>query len=233
MYYIAYNIGGGIVENYKMNPIKQNLRVKQFLGWFLAVIFPFAARGIMDVTEKPILSIVVYLGVCGILLRYVMEKKLPYFKPQFLKVKKEIILFILATILCGYLYVNGYSGCPVNAKQLILNIFIFAILNGSFEHLVWINIFDLAGCKVKIGGVFATFTYVVLINALFWSRFLPEPKSNMSLFIIGQGLMLFIPLVIYMKTKDITIWSIQHIIYNLIGVIFANFGVGVFFIISK
>lgn len=216
-----------------MNPVKQNLRVKQYLGWFLAVIFPFAARGILDITKRPILSIVIYLGVCGLLLRYIMEKKLPYFKPKILNVKKEIILFTLATIFCGYLYVKGYGGYPINLKQLILNIFIFAILDGCFEHLVWINIFDLAGCKIKIGGIFATFTHVVLINTLFWSRFLPEPQSNMTLFVIGQSIMLFIPLVIYMKTKDITIWSIQHIIYNLIGVIFANFGVGIFLIFKK
>jgi len=216
-----------------MNPIKQNLRVKQYLGWFLAVIFPFAARGIFDITQKPILSIVVYLGICGVLLRYIMEKKLPYFKPEFRKVKKEIILFIIITILCGYLYAKGYGVYPIDAKQMMLNIFIFAILNGSFEHLVWINIFDLAGCRVKIGGIFATFTHVALINVLFWSRFLPEPQNNMSLLIIGQGIMLVIPLVIYMKTKDITIWSIQHIIYNFIGVVFVNFGVGMFFIMSK
>lgn len=216
------------MQNYTMNPLKQNLKVKQYIGWFLAILFPFSARAIMDITKTPLISALIYWGVCGIALRLSYEKNLPYFKPQLKKVKKELVFFILATIFCGYLFVSGSVTLAVPVNELILNAFLFALLNGSFEHLVWVNIFDLAGSRIKLNGYIAAFIYVGLIHAIFWSRFMPVPQHNTLLFIVSQFLIFIIPLRMYTKTKDLTLWSIQHILYNLMAVFFTNFGVSAF-----
>ncbi len=215
-----------------MNPLKQNIKLKQYIGWFIAVFFPFTAKGIMDITKSPIISALIYWGVCGILLRLSFEKKLPFFKPQFSKVKKELLFLTLATALCAYLYISGSATSSVPVKELILNAFLFAILNGSFEHLVWVNIFDLAGSRIRLNGYIAAFVYVGLIHMFFWGSFMPVPQHNILLFIISQLLIFIIPLKMYIKTKDITIWSIQHILYNLIAVFFANFAASAFLYIK-
>ena len=211
-----------------VNPVKQNIRVKQFLGWFIAIIFPFAVYGIMEATKMPIVASVVYWAVCGVFLRYTMENRLPFFNPQIGKVKKEIILVVFATIICAYLYMKGAGKVELPPKELYLNAFLFAFFNGCFEHLVWVNIFDLAGCKFKLGGFFATFTYIVLIQFMFWSTFIPKPHNNVALFVFTQALTIIIPFIMYIKTRDITIWSIHRIIFNLLSVFFAGFGVGIF-----
>lgn len=211
-----------------INPVKQNVRVKQFLGWFIAIIFPFAVYGMMEATKMPIIASIVYWAVCGVLLRYTMENKLPFFNPEIKKVKKEIILVVLATIVCAYLYMKGSGKVELPPKELYLNAFLFAFFNGCFEHLVWVNIFELAGCKFKLGGFLATFIYIVLIQFMFWGMFIPMPQGNVTLFVFTQALTIIIPFIMYIKTRDITIWSIHRIIFNLLSVFFAGFGVHMF-----
>lgn len=211
-----------------MNPLKQNIKLKQYIGWFIALFFPFTARAIMDITKVPLISALIYWGICGVILRLSFEKKLPFFNPQFKKVKKEVVFLSLATALCAYLFISSAATIKIPARDLILNAFIFALLNGSFEHLVWINIFELAGAKIKLNGYLAAFIYVALIHAVFWGSFMPLPKVNTIIFIISQILIFVIPFIIYNKTKDITIWSIQHILYNLLAVFFLGFGISAF-----
>ncbi len=187
-------------------------------------MFPFAAYGLMEITRIPLLSALIYYGICGIYIRIKLDGKLPYFNPQLKKVKVEVILFALSGILCGALYLSGeYSIHPISLG-LVLNLFAFAILNGSFEHLVWVNIYDLAGERKKYLGVIASTIYVGLIHVFYWTRFLPtETIKYLPLFVSAQMLIFFIPLRIYEKTGDLTIWSIQHILYNCLSVLFGGF----------
>lgn len=216
------------MENFSINPLKQNIKIKQYIGWFIALFFPFAARAIMDVTKIPLISALIYWLVCGILLRLQFEKDLPYFKPQFKKVKKELLLLILATAICAYLYISGSVKAKVPAQELILNAFVFAFLNGSLEQLVWVNILDLAGSRIKLNGYIAAFVFIGLIHAVFWGAFMPVPATNTLVFIACQIFIFVIPIFIYTKTKDLTIWTIQHILYNLMAVFFTNFGIHTF-----
>jgi hypothetical protein len=212
-----------------INPIKQNIRIKQYLGWFVTFVFPLAAKQLMEITLMPIAVAIFYWIACGILLRYTMYKSLPYFKPQCKKVTKEIIILFLVTFICAFLYnrYNIVTYAKIN-KDLIISVIIFTVLNGIFEPLVWVNIFDLAGNKLKINGFLAAFIYTILMHFLFWNRIISFPQGNRSLFIICQGIMFIISFVIYAKTEDITIFSIQQIIYNLILVLFGGFGVSSF-----
>lgn len=208
-----------------INPIKQNVRVKQFVGWYITLLFPFAAVGITNITKIPLLAASVYWVVCGIILRYCMDKRFPYLHPQFGKVKKETVSLILVTALASYFYIKGYRGYSVSNSEITINILVYAVLNGVFEQLVWINIMDLVGAKFKILGFVASFIYVILINYFFWLKFVPLPIGYGTAFLFSEALMFLISLTIYIKTQDLTIWSIQHIIYNIVIVISSGFGI--------
>lgn len=208
-----------------INPIKQNVRVKQFVGWYITLFFPFAAVGIINITKIPLLAALVYWVVCGIILRYCMDKSFPYLHPQFGKVKKEIVSLILATALASYFYIRGYRGHSVLSSAIIINILVYAVLSGIFEQLVWINIMDLVGAKFKMLGFVASFIYAVLINYFFLGKFVPMPIGYGTAFLFSEVLIFLISLTIYIKTQDLTIWSIQHVIYNVVIVISSGFGI--------
>ena len=201
----------------------------EFVGWFIALMFPFAAFGLMEVTKMPIISAAIYYLVFGIYLRYKMDGRLPYFKPQLSKVKLESFIFLLVAILCAYLYITQVKPVDIKTSEMVINLFVFAMINGTFEHLVWVNIYDLAGQRKKYLGVIASTIYVGLIHAMFWSKFIPAPNGgNAFLFILSQVLVLWVPLRIYAKTKDLTIWSIQHILYNVLAVVIGGFGISMY-----
>lgn len=208
-----------------VNPIKQGARVKQFIGWFIAILFPFTAIGIMNMTKIPLIAVLLYLGVCGVLLRLSIEKKLPYLNPQFSKVKKETGFLVIATIISSYICINGSNVSITINKDIILNILIFGVLSGIFEQLVWINIIELAGSRIKILGFVASCIYIILIEGYFWNSIINMPIASNALFILSQILMILISVFIYIKTQDLTIWSMQHIIYNIIIIICGNFGI--------
>ncbi|SKA95655.1 hypothetical protein SAMN05443428_1197 [Caloramator quimbayensis] len=205
--------------------------IRVFAGILLALLFPFAARGLMDVTGIPFISSVIYWLFCGIILRLIMGQRLPYFRPQFKRVWIETLILFLATAISAYFYIRGSGIREINinlSKDAILNIFAFSLLNGCFEQLVWMNIYELAGAVYKSVGVIFSFIFVGLIHAFFWTRFMPSPGFDNYIFIASQAVIFVIPFIMYIKTKDITIWSIQHIIYNLFAVLFANFTVSAF-----
>lgn len=210
---------------------KKDLRSEEFVGWVIAVLFPFAAFGLMEITRIPFLSALIYYGIFGIYLRMKMDGRLPYFRPQMGNVKVEIIFFVLSALLCCYLFLSGESSLQPFNLGIILNLFAFTLLNGAFEHLVWVNIYELAGKRKKYLGVIATTIYVSLIHVFFWLKFLPTGTIKyLVVFVCAQMLILYIPLRIYAKTKDLTLWSIQHIIYNSLTVLFGGFTIWMFLI---
>lgn len=208
-----------------INPIKQNVRVKQFVGWYITLLFPFTAVGITDITKIPLLAASVYWVVCGIILRYCMEKSFPYLHPQLGKVKKETVSLLLTTALASYFYIASFKGHTISSTDTIISILVYALINGTFEQLVWVNIMELVGTKFKILGFVASFIYVVLINYFFWFKFVPMPAGYGTIFVLSEIVIYFINLTIYIKTQDLTIWSIQHVIYNLVIIFTTGFGI--------
>lgn len=215
------------MDNFKINPVKIILRLKQWVGWFIAILFPFAAWGIVKFTNSPILVALIYWIGIGILLRLTFDKNLPIFHPQIGKVKKEIVAFVIITIIGGYYYSKGVK-IETNAWYLIFNSMLYGFVNGFLEILAWVNIADLAGARIKLNGYLALFLYVALIDGLFWSRFMPQFPGSIYVLIIIQLVMLITGLSVYKKTEDVTIWSIQHIIFNLTVIILTGFGVNLF-----
>ncbi|MFA6940805.1 MAG: hypothetical protein WCQ54_07445 [Clostridiaceae bacterium] len=215
------------MDNFKINPVKIILRLKQWAGWFIAILFPFAAWGIVKFTNSPILVALIYWIGIGILLRFTFDKKLPIFHPQIRKVKKEIVVFVIITIIGGYYYSKGVK-IETNAWYLIFNSMLYGFVNGFLEILAWVNIVDLAGARIKLNGYLALFLYVALIDGLFWSRFMPQFPGSIYVLIIIQLVMLITGLSVYKKTEDVTIWSIQHILFNLLVIMLTGFGVNLF-----
>lgn len=209
------------MDNREDNPIKQNLNIKQYMGWFMCLSFPFTIRGIMDIVRLPLIAAVIYWFICGLLLRYLIDKRLPYCRPKIKYIKRETVAVALLTLLSVYFYISDCNQNSTLYKGEILNSLIFALLNGCFQQLVWINIFELAGARIKLSGFIAVFIHIVLINLFFWNNFIIMPSIHSTLFIMAQGFLVVILLIIYMKTDDITIVSIQNVVYNLI-IVFAN-----------
>jgi hypothetical protein len=215
-------------NNNKINPIKQNLRMKQFIGWFIAIISPFAAKGLMEASKVPLLTALVFWLVCGVILRFILEKQLPYFEPQVDKVKKETIALALVTIIFIVIYLSNIVFVAIPLRELLLNVIFFAFLNGVLEQLIMINIYDMAGCRVRLSGLIAAFLYALLIYTIFWGSFMPNPVFNTFVFVIIEAITFTLPLAIYEKTHDLTIWSIQRLICNVIIVYFGGFSINMF-----
>lgn len=215
------------MNNFEINPVKLILRLKQWVGWFIAIIFPFSAWGIVKFTNSPILPALIYWIGIGIVLRFTFDKNLPIFKPQISRVKKEIVVFVIITIIAAYYYSKG-SRIETNAWYIIFNSILYGFVNGFLEILAWVNIVDLAGARIKLNGYLALFVYVALIDGLFWSRFMPQFPGSLYVLILIQLVMLITGLSVYRKTKDVTIWSIQHIVFNLTVVLLTGFGVNLF-----
>lgn len=210
------------MENYSMNPLKQNIKLKQYIGWFAALCVPFATRYTADRSGIPLIPALIYWMVCGILLRLSFEKKLPYFQPQINKIKKEFVILIFAALLGSLLLLNNHIISELLTKRFILTSLLFALLNGIFEPLVWSNIFSLAGCRIKLTGFAASFICASLMLVFFWQVFIPILTFSSLLFVFVQVILFIIPLIIYSKTKDLTLWSVQHIIYNFIIIFLTN-----------
>ena len=77
---------------------------------------------------------------------------------------------------------------------------------------MWVNIFDLAGCKFKLGGFLATFIYIILIQFMFWGKFIPTPQNNIPLFVFTQALTIIIPFIgeSFQQERGITAMAIME-----------------------
>lgn len=215
------------MDNFKINPLKLIVRIKSWIGWFLAIVFPFSAWGIVKLTNAPIIIPLIYWIGMGIILRYTFDIKLPYFNIQIGKIKKETLIFVIITAIGGYYYSRGVKIEP-NSAYLIFNPLLYGIVNGLLEVLVWVNIVDLAGAKIKLNGYVAIFIYVGMIDFLFWNNKSPNFQGNLVAFIVIEAIMLITGLAIYKKTEDITLWSIQHMVYNIIVVMLTGSGTNLF-----
>ena len=218
------------------NSIAEDSSVKVFLGICLAVFFPFAAKAIMEYTGAPIVSAALYWLIFGLILKMIVSKRFPYFNIQFNKIWIETIALLIVDAVAFYIYIResaiSFGSIKIN-QDILINLIIFAVLDGIFEQIVWINIYELFGNKFKVVGLLFSVGFVTLMYLLFWSKFIPMPGNNIQLFILLQILLYALPFAIYIKTRDLTIWTIQHILYNIIIVLIGNFGFSVFLHIGK
>lgn len=190
----------------------------------------------MEYTGSPIISAIVYWLAMGLVLKLIVSRRFPYFNIQFRRVWIETIALLIVDAAAFYIYIreSRFSAGSIKINNdILINIIAFALLDGIFEQMVWMNIYELFGHKFRIAGLLFSIISVVLMYNFFWSKFLPIPGNNMQLFILLQVLLYILPFAIYVKTKDLTIWTIQHILYNIMVVLVGSFGFSAFLHIIK
>ncbi|HCW05303.1 MAG TPA: hypothetical protein DGK91_12765 [Clostridium sp.] len=205
----------------KINAIKQNVRLKQFLGWTLGIALPTAVATMANKGPAAIIAIIPYWYFCGIVLRGIIGTRIPIFNLRLSSVKKELLAITIFTAIGISLYIIYYTPGQNNVFEYLLSVIIFVLINGLMEPLILANIYDLAGCRIKILGYGAVAANILIMYTVFWSnycRFLPvDFPGNAFIQVIIFGL----PVLVYEKSGDITIWSLQHMIYTLV-IIFAG-----------
>lgn len=205
----------------KINAIKQNVRLKQFLGWTVGVAIPAAVAAMVDNGLVTILAIIAYWYFCGIVLRGIIGTKIPIFNIRFSDIKKQLLTIIIFTAIGIGVYIVYYIPGRNNVFEYLMSTIIFVLINGLMEPLIWANIYDLAGCRIKIFGYVAIAANILIIYSMLWGnycRFLPVDFPCNA---IIQAIIFGLPVLVYEKSGDITIWSLQHMIYSLV-IIFAG-----------
>ncbi|MDP4089981.1 MAG: hypothetical protein Q8930_12015 [Bacillota bacterium] len=208
-----------------INAIKQNFRLKQFLGWGVAIIFPLAARGLIDLGYLSLAAVLIYWLFCGLVLRGIIHIRFPFFRVQAAAVKKELIATVLFTFAGAAMYILYFEKRSDNVVEVLLGTLVFVIVNGVLEPLIWANVYDLAGCRIKVSGYLATAVGILLMYTLFWHTYCNFLPVNNPGVILLQIIILGLPVLIYEKTGDITIWSLQHAIYSLVMLYAAGFDI--------
>lgn len=205
----------------KINAIKQNVKLKQFLGWTVGLALPAAVTTMGNNGPVAIVAIISYWYFCGVVLRGIIGTKIPIFNIRFAAIKKQLLGVIIFTAIGIGVYIVYYTPGQNNAFEYLLSGIVFVLINGFMEPLIWANIYDLAGCRIKIFGYLAVAANILLIYTMFWSnfcRFLPVDFPGNA---IIQAIIFGLPVLVYEKSGDITIWSLQHMIYSLV-IIFAG-----------
>jgi len=206
------------------NPLIQNMKLKEFIGWFAAVIFPFAAMGISMTTGGGVIAALIYFGICGWLLRTLADSGMPYFNPKLRNVAKQLVRLAFVCVLFLILILTEYEFKAYPVLEGIMLVTLFVLPKGIFEQLVTANVYDLAGSRVKLSGYAAGILSSVMMYLLYWDKFITVSLMNGLVLILFQGVLNFFTINMYRKTKDITVCCIIQVLFNLAVIFFCGFG---------
>ena len=204
------------------NPLIQNAKMKEFIGWFAALIFPFASIGISVKTGGGAIAALVYFGICGWLMRTITDSGMPYLNPGLKTVSKQLMRLAFICILF-WIIISEYEFKTYPIVEAAMLVTLFVVPKGVFEQLVTVNLFALAGARVKMMGYAAGIISSVMMYILYWDRFITVTFLSGLILILFQVTLNFFTINIYRKTKDITVCSIIQILFNLALVFFCGF----------
>lgn len=213
------------------NPIIQNLKLKEYIGWFAAIIFPFASLGIYKITGLGIVGAVVYFAFCGYLLRRFADNSLPYLNPKPDVVFEHIVRISAAFILFALILYSWFEFKNFTIMETVMLLIFLVLMKGVLEQLVTVNVFELAGSRIKLTGYSAAILGSVIMFIAFWEKFLHIPFMNGLVLIVFQVLLNIFTVNEYRKTKDITIGCIFQIVFNLALMFFCSFNSTAYIII--
>jgi len=213
------------------NPIIQNLKLKEYIGWLAALIFPFASLGIFKITGLGLVGAVIYFAFCGYLLRRFTDSSLPYLSPKPGIVFEHIVRMASVFVIFAFIVYSWFELRNYTIMQSIMLIIFFVFMKGFFEQLVAVNVFDLAGSRIKLTGYTAAILSSAVMYMVFWEKFLQIPFMNSMVLVIMQVLLSIFTINVYRKTKDITISCIFQILYNLVIIFFCSFDSAAYIII--
>ncbi|HEY5575539.1 MAG TPA: hypothetical protein VIK34_02350 [Clostridiaceae bacterium] len=205
------------------NPLVQNTKMKELIGWFAAVIFPFASIGISGTTGGGAIAALIYFGICGWLMRTIADSGMPYFNPGLKTVIKQLMRLAFVCILFWIVISAEYEFKTYPVLEAAMLVTLFVLPKGVFEQLVTVNLFELAGARVKLMGYAAGIMSSVMMYLLYWDKFIKVSLLGGLVLILFQVILNFFTINIYRKTKDITVCSILQILFNLAVVFFCGF----------
>lgn len=205
------------------NPLIQNMKLKEIIGWFAAVIFPFANMGIREITGGGAIAALIYFGVCGWLLRTLADSGMPYFSPKLKTVVRQLIRLASMCIIFAIVILTEYEFRSYPLLDAVMLVTLFVVPKGALEQLVTVNIYDLAGSRLKLLGYAAGILSSVMMFLLYWDQFITVSLYQGLVVIIFQSILNFFTINMYRKTKDITVCSVLQVLFNLALVFFCGF----------
>ncbi len=156
------------------------------LAVVIALGLPFAAAQLFTLTGGAATSLILYYGVCSLLVVRWRKGTLDYRWPRPWPWK----WFLLCLPVPLALAVTNWGTPPAgNASTagFLITLIGWSLLNGALEHLSWFYVLDAwrnrwrAGTLRWVGltvGVLLLLAFVALIHALFWLLFLPTAKPS-------------------------------------------------------
>jgi uncharacterized membrane protein len=198
-------------------------------------LLPLACSYLFDMSGA-LLPMLLYYGVFCILLVRWRKGSLEYARP--LALAPALFFTLLAVQLlaqaCGAMTI-----VPVGSDQvgIVLTLVIWVPLNALMEQLLWIYIYDAFACRtasrnahiaLAAAGLFMTLSFVGLIHALFWGRFLPSYEAVApwtAIFFAAQFIMTVGYVALYKRTGSMWLIFPLHLIADASLVLFGQYSI--------
>jgi hypothetical protein len=156
------------------------------LAVVIALGLPFASVQLLTVTGGAATSLLLYYGVCSLLVVRWRKGTLDYHWPNPWPWKWFLLCLPVPLALAGTNW-----GTPLDSNTSMAGFLItligWSLLNGAVEHLSWFYVLDAwrnrwsTGALRWVGltvGIVLLLVFVALIHALFWVQFLPATKPS-------------------------------------------------------
>lgn len=152
----------------------------------IALGFPFLATQLLAITGGAATSLLLYYGVCSLLIVRWRKGTLDYRWPK----PWPWTWFLLSIPVPLALAATNWGTPPVgNASTagFLITLIGWSLLNGAVEHLSWFYVLDAwrnrwsTGALRWVGltvGIILLLVFVALIHALFWVQFLPAAEPS-------------------------------------------------------
>ncbi len=148
---------------------------------------------------------------------------MPYFSPKLRNVAKQLVRLAFVSIMFLIVVLTEYEFKSYPILEAVMLVTLFVLPKGVLEQLVTVNVYELAGSKMKLPGYAAGVLSSVMMYMLYWDKFITVSLLNGLVLILFQAVLNFFAINMYRKTKDITVCSIIQILFNLAVVFLCGF----------
>ncbi|MCY3413379.1 MAG: hypothetical protein INQ03_17195 [Candidatus Heimdallarchaeota archaeon] len=207
-------------------------KVDLFLSVLIAVLFPFLAQILLDITGA-FLPLLLYYGLAWGIVK-IRRGSTGYFNPLSRKIPVFFIINMIVTLITLiFAYLARLVDIEATNTGILITALIWAPINAASEQLLWIYIYEswdlYPNVKKKISRSigFIMFTvYVGLIHMVFWSTFLHtvDPASLFGiLFIISITISGYIHILVWKESNQMIFTFIPHFLLNLIPIFWTRY----------
>jgi hypothetical protein len=214
----------------------QSTNIDIIIALVATFLLPLACSALLDMNGA-LLPLALYYGVFCVLVVYWRKGSLEYVRPL---AWVPVLFFLLLAVQLLAQLSGAMTIEPARSTDqlgIALTLVIWAPLNALMEQLLWIYIFDAfanrtsskkAGLVLAGVGILMTLTFVGMIHALFWGRFLPSYATMMpwtAIFFASQFIMTIGYIVLYRKTGSMWLIFPLHLIADAALVIFGQYSI--------